>query len=383
MIQIINKEECCGCWACENICKHGCIEMVEDNEGYRYPKVNLVQCINCGLCDNVCPVKKPLIKDENNDIRSYLVQNRDVAILQESTSGGAFSAIAKWVIKQGGVVFGAAFSQNNEVLHIEVARYEDLHLFRNSKYVQSLINDTYKLAETRLKEGRYVCFSGTPCQLQGLLKYLRKPYEKLITVDVVCRAVPSPLVLRKYLQMQQRYYRFTNIKFRDKYHGYKYSSMSLTGGDKEYHEGIDTDYYLRSFFSGINIRPSCTMCKFRSINRNTDFTIWDCFDVYRFNKAFDNDKGTTRMLVHTSKGNTILREIVEDLKVCEIDLVQATKGVKEFEISPFANSLRNSFFGDLEKMDPEACFIKYFPITIRNRIEKERGYGVVNLVFIN
>lgn len=291
--------------------------------------------------------------------------------MRESTSGGAFSAIANWVIRKGGVVYGAAFGADGEVIHVAVDTIDELYRFRNSKYVQSLIGDAYSNTRKLLLAGKWVCFSGTPCQLEGLLNYLRRPYDKLVTVDVVCRAVPSPLVLRKYIEMQRKYFDFTDLKFRNKRYGYKYSSMSLSGGNKEYHEGIDTDYYLRTFFAGVNIRPSCTDCKFRSVVRRTDFTIWDCFDVYRFNSKLDNDKGVTRILARTWKAENILREVSHELKLVEIGIDQAVSGVKELVKSPVPHPLRSNFFKDLVVMDTEKCFKKYFPITIRHRIEKQ------------
>lgn len=374
MITIKDKIDCCGCWGCYNTCPKHCITMVEDNEGFRYPHVNTELCIHCGLCEKVCPIinVKPEIKNPKQ--KACIVQNKDELILHESTSGGAFTAIAKWILDKGGVVFGAAYDNNFEVKHRYVEQYDDLRLFRNSKYVQSLIGDTYKQAKDFLRKGRYVCFSGTPCQLEGLMSYLRKPYDKLVTIDVVCRACPSPLVLRKYLQMQEKekHIHLKDLKFRDKYHGYKYSAMSLYDADsKDYHQGIDTDFYLRSFFGGVNFRPSCSYCVFRKRYRNTDFTLWDCFDVDKFSKDLDNDKGVTRILIHTSKAASILNDITDSLKIEYIDSDKAVKGVKEMRESVTVNPKREAFFKDLNTMEAKDCFNKYFPITLRHRVEKQ------------
>lgn len=374
MIKISDKKDCCGCWACAGICAHHSIGMVEDGEGYRYPVVDVDTCTNCGMCESVCPLLSFPIANKDSykkPVSAFLAQNKDEKVLRESTSGGAFSAIANWVIKNNGVVYGAAFGDNGEVIHMAVDTVDELYRFRNSKYVQSLIGDAYNNTKKLLLAGKWVCFSGTPCQLEGLLNFLHKPYDRLVTVDVVCRAVPSPLVLRRYLEMQRKSFDFSEVRFRDKYHGYKYSSMSLNGGDKEYHEGIDTDYYLRTFFAGVNIRPSCTDCKFRSPLRRTDFTIWDCFDAYRFNSRLDNDKGVTRMLTRTQKAEDILSDISNELKLVKIDVSQAVFGVKELVQSPVSHPFRNDFFKDLVTMDAEDCFKKYFPITIRCKVEKQ------------
>ncbi len=374
MIDIKDKRNCCGCNACASICPKHCITMTEDNEGFLYPFVDNSICIECGLCEKVCPIIQVKPEVTNPNQRAFLVQHKNDKILRESTSGGAFTAISKWVLSKGGIVFGASLNENFEVFHSYVERYEDLYKFRNSKYVQSQINVAYIQAKKILQDDRYVLFSGTPCQLEGLFSFLRKPYSKLITVDVVCRACPSPLVLRKYLEMQQKNLniKLKDIKFRDKYHGYKYSTMSLFDkGKKDYHEGIDTDFYLRSFFSGVNIRPSCTKCVFRKRYRNTDFTIWDCFDVDKFSKELDNDKGVTRILTHSSLANEIIKDLYKDLKIIQINPDEAVEGVKEMFYSVSFNPKREDFFHDLGVMDTEKCFHKFFPITLRHRLEKQ------------
>jgi len=373
MIKIDYKKDCCGCSACANACPKHCISMVEDNEGFLYPKVDQNICINCGLCEKVCPIKNPIEEQVNPEQKAFVVQNRDDGVLRESTSGGAFSAIAKWVINQDGVVFGARFNQNFEVEHYAVEKYEELKFFRNSKYVQSNIGQTYSQVRNYLNSGRMVLFSGTGCQLEGLFHFLRKPYENLYTVDVICRAVPSPLVLRKYLEMQkQRGFQIKDVKFRDKYHGYKYSLMSLyTSSNHDYHEGIDTDVYLRAFFSGMSFRPSCSDCKFRKRYRRTDMTIWDCFTIDEFSKELDNDKGATRILVHTPRAEKIIKEMNSDLRIVEVDAEKAIKGVKELTEGPNPHPLREKFFEDFNSLPAEKVFQKYFPITIRHRLEKQ------------
>lgn len=369
MVDIKDEKDCCGCWACANACPKHCITMVEDNEGFRYPRVNIDECVNCGICENACPVinVKPEIEKSQ---RAFVAQHKDEKILMESTSGGAFTAIATWVINQGGVVFGAAFDKKYEVCHQYAESIEDIAKFRNSKYVQSLIGDAYAQAKHFLLDRRLVLFSGTACQLEGLVCFLHKPYENLIMSDVVCRAVPSPLVLRKYLDFRGRE-NMSSVKFRDKFHGYKYSSLRITGAsNRDYHEGIDTDPYLRSFFCGINIRPSCTDCRFRKRYRISDFTLWDCFDVYKFSKNLDNDKGVTRILAHTEKAQKILKELSDSLIIEEKPADEIVAGVREMKQSALLDPRRERFFKDLNSMALADCFAKYFPNTLRHRFEK-------------
>lgn len=374
MITINDKVDCCGCWACYNICPKKCISMDEDNEGFRYPVVEPANCIECGLCEKVCPIINVKPEVVNNQ-SAVLLQHKDADVLKESTSGGAYTAIGEWVISQGGVVFGAAFEKGTfTVKHQYVETIDALAIYRNSKYVQSIIGDTYSQTKEFLKSGRLVCFSGTPCQIEGLVSYLRKPYENLLLVDVVCRAVPSPLLLRKYINLKEQTNsgKFTKLYFREKYYGYKYSTFSLYNSDPklEFHSGIESNYYLRSFFSGMAVRPSCTDCKFKKRYRESDITIWDCFDVYKFSKEFDDDRGVTRCLIHSSLGRKVIDNIGDSAKLLTIDTESALDGVKEMYHSVALNPKREEFFTDLNALSEQECFNKYFPITIRSRVER-------------
>ena len=271
------------------------------------------------------------------------------------------------------MVFGATLNEHNEAKHIYIESEDELWKFRNSKYVQSLIGDTYQQAKEFLKQGRLVCFSGTPCQMEGLVSYLRKPYDNLIIVDVVCRAVPSPKVLRKYIEYQGLTYGddLKNLKFRDKnFYGYKYSNMSFDSVKGSYHAGIDTDPWLRSFFSGINVRPSCYACRFKKQYRVTDFTIWDCFEVYQYSKELDNDKGVTKVLVHSAKAEEIMKAIEDDAYIKEVGVDKLIAGVHELTAQPKNNPRRTAFFEDLDRLSPKECFDKYFPVTFRTKLEK-------------
>ena len=199
MIEIKEKSQCCGCTACSSICPKKAIMMKQDEEGFMYPIIDKSKCVNCGLCDKVCPVKNA--KENGNNQHAYIFQNADDKIRRESTSGGAFTAIAEYVIDNNGIVYGAVFDEKYKVIHKGIDNKEELYKFRNSKYVQSEMENCYSEIKEYLNKGKLVCFSGTSCQVEGLKNYLGKHYENLILVDVVCRAVPSPLIWKKYLNM--------------------------------------------------------------------------------------------------------------------------------------------------------------------------------------
>lgn len=198
MIQIENKQKCTGCSACVQTCPKQCISFEEDEQGFRYPCVNQELCIDCGLCEKVCPCI-----NENEQIMPldiYAAKNPDKEIRKKSSSGGFFTMLAESIIDEGGVVFGARFNKKYNVIHDYTETKDGIEAFRGSKYVQSIIGDTYKQARDFLKAGRKVLFSGTPCQIAGLRLFLRKDYEHLYTVDFICHGVPSPGVFRWYLQ---------------------------------------------------------------------------------------------------------------------------------------------------------------------------------------
>ena len=190
MIDIESSVKCNGCHACSSACPKSCIQMVSDEEGFWYPQVNKEQCADCGLCEKVCPIIHKWQPDNNRSTAAIAAINQNEKVRQNSSSGGIFTLIAEAIIDQGGAVFGAAFAEDfKSVHHIYVDNKIDLAKLRGSKYVQSKIGDTYKIAKECLDSGRIVLFTGTPCQIGGLYSYLRKPYDNLYTQDIICHGV--------------------------------------------------------------------------------------------------------------------------------------------------------------------------------------------------
>lgn len=179
-------------------CPLQCIDLVTDKEGFLYPQVDVTRCIDCGKCEKVCP--ELVEAGERKATGIYAGVNPDDEVRRASSSGGIFTLLAESVLAENGVVFGARFDKDWNVVHDYTESKEGLGTFRGSKYVQSRNGETFKQAERFLKAGRKVLFSGTPCQIMGLKRYLRREYDNLLTVDFVCHGVPSPLVWRKYVE---------------------------------------------------------------------------------------------------------------------------------------------------------------------------------------
>lgn len=373
MIVVKKKKDCCGCYACENVCPKDSIKLNEDNEGFYYPRINQDTCINCHLCEKVCPVLNVELEQEKPQT-AHLIQIKDEAIRKESTSGGAFTAIARWVIKRGGVVFGAILDIDSfEVRHRWVDNEKELLLFRNSKYVQSHVNRCYQEVKEFLKEGRWVCFSGTPCQIEGLYHFLGgKRYEKLLLVDVVCYGIPSPGLFKNYMAWKHLQIggKFRKMLFREKRLCYNYTSVSIFNEDpkRNYHQGVEREQLMRSFFSDINVRPSCYHCNFKKRYRVSDFTIWDCYDVKAFSANFD-DEGTNRVLVHSELGEKVLQDIkdwtkeeqYDDIEKFIKDEIAMVKSVPE-------NPKREAFFADYSAMPMGELMEKWYPLTFKVRM---------------
>ncbi len=368
------KTHCCGCGACQSICPENCISMEFDREGFLYPVVDERKCVKCNLCRTVCPVQNP-VREETFEQEAYFVQNKNLDVLKGSTSGGFFSALAEYVIAKGGIVYGAAMNEKMQAKHIGISDTEQLGLFRKSKYVQSDTANTYREVKCELDRRRVVCYSGTPCQIEGLKKYLRKDYENLITCDLVCRSVPSPLILTKYIEYieARQKAQVAYLIFRDKsVYGYKYNVITALDdqGRKIYQCGVESDPYLRAFFTDISVRPSCYKCSFKKRYRVSDFTMWDAFNVGRFSRELDNDMGATRILVHTLKGRRIFDQIQNNFRICQTTPENITDRVKEMYESVGYNPKREDFFRDAENMSGKELFQKYFPDTARVRMER-------------
>ncbi len=316
---------CTGCSACANACPEQCIQMAADAEGFLRPKIDSSQCVVCGTCQNVCPVLHP--KAHSHETVAYAAVHKDDAIRLESTSGGVFSLLCQWVLDHGGIVFGAAYADDFSVAHGCVEKASDLSKLRTAKYAQSAIGDSYRRAKTFLEQGRYVLFSGTPCQIGGLRTFLGKDYGRLLTVDLICHGVPSPAVWEHYIQYRGEQdaqgERPTSINLRSKESGWAgYSIRFDYAGGQTYRMPNSQDPYLRCFVKDLCLRPSCYACSFKGIDRCSDFTLGDYWGVWSQLPELDDNQGTSIVLLHSEKAKRIWPELLSGMKAVQVDADQ-------------------------------------------------------------
>ena len=362
-IKIKNQKDCCGCGACANICPVNAIEMQEDEIGFFYPFVNEELCIGCGQCKKVCVFCEKSF-GENAEPQVYAAVTKNKEVLKESSSGGIFTELAEAVIDKGGAVFGAAWTEDFSLNHIFVDKKEALKKLRGSKYVQSSTGNTFKKAEELLKSGRYVCYSGTPCQIAGLKAFLKKDYDRLLTIDLICHGVPSVKMLKddlSYVSAKKKI-NIKDVKFRDKKYGWGVTG-SLTDGKAKvkYFEGNSPYYFY--FLNGEVYRDSCYNCRFPCENRQGDITLGDYWGikeelVLKMEDA-DLDKGISCILVNSEKGDKWLKSIENMLSLTVSDRKSVEKRNKQLTQHSTPTPEHNSLFNMYREKGYDAFLYHY------------------------
>lgn len=373
MIEIKSKEDCCGCYACYNICPKQCITMKIDNEGFWYPNIDKNECINCNLCEKVCPIINPVKRVDSKKI-AYASMNKDEQVRMKSSSGGIFSILAEYIIKNNGVVYGAGFDEDFNIKHKRILYSTDLDLLRGSKYVQSSIGDIYKQVKNDLENNNPVLFTGTPCQVEGLRSYLRKEYVNLITMDFICHGVPSPLVWEKYLKKMKKSKQenIKNIYFRNKDIGWKLFSLKIIFDKRIYSNDLNNDLFMKGFLQDVYLRPSCYNCKFKKINRISDITVADFWGIGNILPKMDDDKGTSLIVIHSEKGKQLFDKLSEKMILNEVNLNEAIKYNPSMISSVKYNEKRNEFFLDLNSGENLTNLIrKYTKISFGKRVKNK------------
>lgn len=366
MINITDKKDCCGCGSCAEICPKNCIEMKNDSEGFLYPLVDEKLCVSCNLCNKSCPM---LIQTkENNSVVAYGCLNKDEAVRMKSSSGGVFDLLCKFIIKRNGVVFGAVFDDNFNVHHDFAETIENCEKFRGSKYVQSVIGDSYSKAKSFLDGKRTVLFTGTPCQIAGLYSFLKKDYPNLYTQDIACHSVPSPKVWNEYKQLISNGKKIKNIQFRNKETGWISGTFKayLQDGQVMAEPYVNTAY-MKGFLNGLYSRPSCYDCKFVALNQLSDITLADFWGVDTFYPELFDNKGTSLVFVNSVKGKQIFKFIKKDLKYKRVSIEKALWYNPALNSSALKNPNRDAFFKDKQDFNEKISANLYdFKISTNN-----------------
>lgn len=374
MIYISDKTKCCGCTACMAVCPKQCIKMKPDEEGFLYPETDVSSCINCGRCDRVCPMTKPAAYEKDSR-KTVALRSTNKDVVSGSTSGGFFIPLANNILSCGGIICAAAFDENFTVRHMIIESINDIPLsrFSGSKYVQSNVGDSFTNVKKSLAAGRKVCFVGTPCQVNGLKKYLKKDYENLITVDLVCHGVPSPMLWKKYIDYQMEVYGSSveSVTFRSKIYGYHsggYMDIRFTNG-KKYVASAKTDYMLKSFFKEISSRPVCYECPFKSMERCSDLTLYDCWHFGKLTGRKDDDRGYTNVIVQSEKGEKLLESLGKDIELTMVDTEQAHEldGVM-IDNRAKPHPKRKEFYKRLKEVTLDEHIQKLIPISRKDRM---------------
>ncbi len=382
MIQIESPLECCGCTACESVCAQHAITMSPDREGFMYPHADAEKCVGCGLCETVCPIIGRKKSDSGKStVRRYCASRiKDDDVLMSSSSGGAFSALASVIIGKGGVVCGAAYGKQRSVSHVFVETEEELCRLRGSKYVQSDLRGVFSKALSILSQGRWLLFVGTPCQVDGLRSFLRDDYPKLVTADLVCHGVPSPLIYREYLKLASHrnghVVEWIDMRYKQ-VHGWSHHfsyRFHYADGTSE----VDPLHILdwgRLMFSELVSRPLCGECLYTNLNRPGDFTLADFWDDDRLFPELYSTRGTSLCLVNSDKGEQLLSETEKVMDVWQITEEAAMQPCLHSNVRK--NPRRKLFWDFYSIHGFEAAYEEFFVVSrfqgFKNWIKRKLG----------
>lgn len=344
-------KNCTGCMACYNKCPNNAISIVYNEAGFYTPQINKEKCTNCGLCSFVCPQTKE-VQPKEEPTHCYAVMADD-EIRKNSASGGVFALIAQEYLRNGGYVCGAAFSDNfKHVSHIIIDKEEDLVKLQNSKYVQSNIGKVFSEIKSLLESGKDVLFGGTPCQVAGLNNYLGKHYDNLLTMDLVCHGIPSPLVWEMYLVALSKNKKISNILFRNKKNGWHYKSeVEIIFDNKILKKRIKDNLFYRAFFEHLILNEACYNCKYANLQRPADITIGDFWGIERKDAELNDEKGTSLLIINNPKGQKIVNEIKDKFKKFkEFDIDYARDNNQRLKLSSERNLDNTQFIKNLKKI---------------------------------
>ena len=352
MIRISDKSLCCGCTACATACPAQCIVMRRDREGFDYPVANPDLCVGCGKCEKVCPMLNPPAASAPVEVLAA----RSEEHVAGSSSGGVFPALAKSVIEDGGVIFGAVIESDHKVAHAEASELSEIEAMRGSKYAQSDLYSAFEDVNQYLADGKKVLFTGTPCQVAGLNNYLGSNTEGLMTVDFACHGVPSPGLWEKYVKALEARSggRIRSLSFRDKSRSWRHYCFRHDDVSVEY---VD-DPYMALFVQDMSLRPSCYKCPFRAGRKVSDLTLADLWSVAEVAPAFNDDRGASAVFVNTAKGKALLDSVsMQSVAVSEEAAMRDNGGYSDPTAIP---ERRKEFFKGVHSASDLIAYMKGF-----------------------
>lgn len=371
-IKIINKKDCTGCRACEQICPVKAITMKEDDEGFLTPIVDKDKCINCGLCKKSCGQIERYRNTNKLKEQLFLgVKPKNVEIAKNSTSGGIAYLISKMIIEKGGVVFGSAYDENLMPRQICVNNLEGLQKLRGSKYVTSDTKNTFSQAKNFLDEGKIVLYIGVPCQIGGLKKYLKKDYENLYTIDIICHGVPSQKIFKKYLEYEEKKLGERiityNIRSKNKIDWGMGFCAEIKTEKKVKFNKADFDPYYTAFLNGSIYRECCYECKYGNLDRVGDITLGDLWGIEQFDYDFYDKNGVSLSILNTTKGATIFDEIKDSVDYRSYNEENVTKFNGNLKYPTVRPKKRDNIYLELDKLPFDKYAKKY--LSNKNKIK--------------
>lgn len=347
MKEICLQDKCTGCWACVNACPKSCISMVEGELFHLFPAIDQSRCVDCGLCVKTCPANHPVAKEM--PLNTYASLAKDATEYKTSTSGGAAAVLTRKAIAEGGVAYGCAFHDKSEVGHVRIDRASDLYQLKGSKYVQSSIGHAYRKAKADLAQGRKVVFFGTPCQVAGLKNFLRKPYDNLLTVDLICHGVPSLGYLRRHLKRVTGYDHYDSVKFREG--NGMYVVVVVVDKAEAYRSDLWNhryeDTYYNAFIDGYTYRRSCHACPYADAKRVSDITVGDFWGL-KDDLPVVHREGLSCILANTPKGKVWIDAVANDMHLFERNLDESVAGNAQLR-APLTLSRRMKVFMRLQR----------------------------------
>lgn len=373
---LISKDpsQCYGCRSCEQVCPKNAIVIEQNAEGFLYPRLTPNKCIECGLCMKACPYDSPT--PTNVPRKAVAAQHKDAAMLLASSSGGVFFALAEYALSNNGYVAGCVFDETFTAGHILTNQKELVEKMRGSKYVQSDMKNIYTQIQNRLKEGTFVLFTGTPCQVDGLRCFLGKEYHNLLTVDIICHGVPSPRLLDLYIKsVSKSHGMVTDIKFRDKQRNGWCSQGSITYSNRtKTMSPYNSSYYYYYLQNSIS-RMSCYSCKYASTARVGDLTIGDYWNILEELPVLDTSAGVSAVLINTPKGAQMFEKISSELLACETNLETVVKGNKNLHSPSPMPASRNDIYSRIadegyDSVARKVCKYQYVRPILRKYMPK-------------